>query len=435
MKIRLGLLGVEDSLPVMQSIVADYPDFEPVPCLWRNIDEVVPILQEYDPKVDMWLSAGRIPYLTAQEWGGLIHPIFHLPYKGASLYRTLCKVFYTQKIKMNEISFDSILEDDLKEVFDELGIAEAPAYVRPFQAGMSEEDNVRYHYDLWKAGKTKLAITCAWNVKNGLEELGVPYYRVLPARTAVESTLNMMLRLREMEGVRDAQIAVQMLEFDSLDVMAQEWRSTDDLYSAEMQTKQRLITYAKKVCGSLKAAGAGRFIVFTTRGMLREMTADFTQRPVNDAYKELESGFAACGIGIGRSAYEAEFYAAKALVQAKTYGKGAWMVFFDDKTVIGPLGKADQLAYSCSVEHLWAASEKTSISIATLSKIERLMQKEQRTTLSAYELAQGLRILPRSARRIMLELEKAGLAVVVGEETFGGRGRPRKCYKIFLRRE
>ena len=126
-KIKLGVLGVEDSLQVVQDIVAEYPDFECYPCLWRKIDDVVPLLQQYDGRVDMWLSAGRIPYLTALAWGGLAHPIFHLPYKGASLYRTLCKVFYTQTIKMNEISFDSVLAEDLKQVFDELGISEAPA--------------------------------------------------------------------------------------------------------------------------------------------------------------------------------------------------------------------------------------------------------------------------------------------------------------------
>ena len=67
---------------------------------------MVSLLQQYDASVDMWLSAGRIPYLTALAWGGLQHPIFHLPYKGASLYRTLCKFFYTQMVKINVISFD-----------------------------------------------------------------------------------------------------------------------------------------------------------------------------------------------------------------------------------------------------------------------------------------------------------------------------------------
>lgn len=431
-KIKLGVLGVEDSLQVVRDIVAEYPEFECYPCLWRKIDDVVPLLQQYDADVDMWLSAGRIPYLTALEWGGLSHPIFHLPYKGASLYRTLCKAFYTQTVKMNEISFDSILADDLKQVFDELEIGEEPAHVRPFQTGMSEEDNVQYHYDLWKSGKTKLAITCAWNVKKGLEALGVPYYRVLPARSAVEATLNMMLRLYEMQGVRDAQIAVQILEFDALSGASQEWRSADDLYSEEMKIKQRLIAYAKRVQGSLKVAGPGRFIIFTTRGMLREITAEFSGMPVDDAYLPLEQGLAACGIGVGLSAYEAEFYAAKALLQAKAQGPGAWMVLFDDKTVVGPLGRREKMTYSCNAAHLQTASERTSISVSTLSKIEGILQREKHADISAAELAQRLQIMPRSARRIVQLLEKAGMAVVSGEETLSRRGRPRKRYKILL---
>lgn len=46
-----------------------------------------------------------------------------------------------------------------------------------------------------------------------------------------------------------------------------------------------------------------------------------------------------CGIGIGKTAYEAGINADKALLHAKEHGTGSWMAFFDDNTIVGPLGQ------------------------------------------------------------------------------------------------
>lgn len=51
---------------------------------------------------------------------------------------------------------------------------------------------------------------------------------------------------------------------------------------------------------------------------------------------------------------------------------------------------------------------------------------------SANELAQYLQMTPRSARRILNELEMTGLAKVVAEESPRQTGRPRKIYQLQL---
>ncbi len=432
MKLKLGVLGARDSVKIVQDIVAENSEFDVKPYIYNDRESIIPLLKaaQYED-IDMWLCTGRIPYVIAKDWGGVTQPMFYMPYKGSSLYRTLCEILYTRKINMNSISFDSILYDDLKEVYEELGISDEPAYVRPFQLGMTEADVVKYHYDLWQIGKSKVAVTCTLNVKNKLEQLGVPVFRVLPARAAVESTINIMLRAFEIETVRDAQIAVQMLELDTF-TSANEFYSTDEMYNMEVKVTQKLITYAKKVQGSLKTAGPGRFVIFTTRGMLRMITDDFTKIPEMEELEQISKDLITCGIGIGVSAYEAEFHAAKALVNANKYGKGSWMVFFDDKTITGPLGEKKQITYSYGSAKLQSLSERTSISVSTLSKIDAIMKKIKRTEISAHDLSQHMQILPRSARRIISELERAGIAEDIGDENPNPRGRPRKLYRINL---
>lgn len=430
-KIRLGIMGSEDSVRVVRSIAEEYRDFSAHSFPFDEISEILPMLQKHGRDIDMWLFPGRIAYLIAQEWGGINRPIFHMPYKGSSLYKTLCEIFYTQPVRLTEISFDSVLYVDLKQVFVEMGLQDEPAYVRPFEIGMTEDAGAEYHYQLWRQGLTKLAVTCTLGVKNRLRELGVPVYRVLPARSAVESVLNLMLRTSEMQVARDSQIAVQLFEMDTFP-RSKEFQSADELFAMEMQVTQKLLAYAKTVQGALKTAGAGRFAVFTTRGMVRDVTSDFTRLPTFEAFRQMGACVVACGIGIGTSAYEAEFHAAKALLTSKERGRGSWMVFFDDKTVVGPLGTEEQISYEYVSEHLQEISHKTSLSVATLSRLHSVWKKLRQPGISAQELALQLQVLPRSARRILADLEQAGLAEVIGEELPGPRGRPRKRYKILL---
>lgn len=434
MQIRLGILGNADSVEIVRSVAAEYPDFICQPYVNREIAELLPLLEAHTKDVDMWLFPGRAAYLIAQKWGKVTQPMFNIPYKGSSLYRTLCEIFLAHHVQITEISFDSIVPADLKRVFVELGVMEEPLYTRPFELGVAEDSGTLYHYNLWQSGKTKVAVTCLMEVKSRLEQLGVPVYRVLPARASVDAVLNLMLRTAELQVVRDAQIAVQMFEVNAF-TDTREFYSADELYAAEMQVTQQLLSYAKKVQGSLKTAGSGRFVIFTTRGTLRLLTNDFSSAPILKEFARWGGEAINCGVGIGRSAYEAEFLAAKALLTAKERGKGAWMVFFDDKTVIGPLGAKTQIAYDYVSAELQELSARTSISASSLGKLSSILQKTGYAPLNAHELARHLQILPRSARRILAELERSGLAVNVGEETPGPRGRPRRIYQIHLQGE
>jgi len=427
-------MGSADSVEVVRNIAEEYQDFECRSFAFRDMSEIIPLFQVHDSEVDMWILPGRTAYLTAQEWGKVTRPMFHMPYKGSSLYKTLCEIFYTQSARLTEISFDSVLYDDLKQVFVEMGIADEPTYVRPFAIGRTEEAALNYHYDLWRAGKTKLAVTCYPEVKKRLTALGVPAYRVLPARSAVESVLNLMLRTAEMQTAREAQIAVQLLEVDAL-IRPREFQSTDELFAMEMKLTQKLITYAKTVQGALKTAGTGRFAIFTTRGMVKKLTRDFSAIPALEEFEQINASVLACGIGIGLSAYEAEFNATKALMTAKERGRGTWMIFFEDKTVVGPLGAKEQITYGYSSERLQSISKQTAVSVATLSRLSSVWHKLGQPGINAQELALQLQMLPRSARRILQDLERVGLAEVIGEESPSPRGRPRKRYKINLERE
>ncbi|MGG6437712.1 winged helix-turn-helix domain-containing protein [Saccharococcus caldoxylosilyticus] len=431
-RIRLGILGADDSLNIIQTIAQEYKELDCVPVVYWDESEIMDLIRPLLPKVDMWLFSGQVPYSIVKESGEVDVPLFYVPHTGASLYRTLLQAYYERQIPVHQLSFDTYHPSEIERLLEEVGIRDPVEYVKHYQGGISAEELAEYHYTLWKQGKIKAAVTCLRTAHLELEKLGVPVYRVLPARATVESVVQMIIRTGEMLDIQNAQIAVQMMEVDSLSALNTEAFSTDEIYKMEMKVTEKLLQYAKKIQGSLKCAGPGRYVIFTTRGALKEMTDQYKTVPAADEMEHIHDEIATCGIGIGRTAYEAEIHAGKAFLHAKKYGKGAWMVVFDDGTIAGPLGRAERIHYSLDSEELQQLSQQTNLSVATLSKLRAILRKLGKNEIQAHELARYMQILPRSARRILKELEDAGIAEVIGETNPYPRGRPRKVYRIFL---
>lgn len=430
MGIRLGIIGVEDNLELMGSVASEYTEFTTSLFLHTLPEDIIDILKSHQHDIDMWLFSGYTPYLIAKEWGKVEQPMFFVKYPGSSLYKTLYCALYQHNMNMNELSFDCFTPSELEQVSEELTINFTSNHLKTYEG--SAELLVMHHYELWKAGKTKAAVTCVWAVSNELKEMGVPVFRVTPTKSAIQTTLNLALRTNEMLLFKNKQIAVQMFEINNMFGLSKNMYSSDEIYNKEIQITQKLLIYSKKVQGSLKTVGPGRYVIFSTRGELSDITRNFTVVPDVEEIKQLSQQDITCGIGIGQSAYEAEINAGKALLHAKEHKNGAWMVFLDNKTINGPLGKPEKITYTYESKKYQVISEKTLLSVATISKVDSILGKIGKSEITAHELGQHLQIMPRSARRILDQLLKNGFAKEIAEETPHPRGRPRKVYRVLL---
>ena len=166
--------------------------------------------------------------------------------------------------------------------------------------------------------------------------------------------------------------------------------------------------------------------------MLHECTNGFKAMPEIAELQTITKDLCACGIGLGTSASEAEFNAVVALRQGKDFGFGSWFVVSEDKKSIGPLGYESLEEVELYSERLTEHSKKTGLSIVTLGKIAKIIEKNNNELISAQELAVEMHILPRSARRILQQLAEGGVAKEVGMEAPGMKGRPKKVYKIII---
>ncbi|KQL32758.1 transcriptional regulator [Bacillus sp. FJAT-25509] len=430
MTIRLGIIGVEDNLQLMDSVAKQYSEFTTFTFLHYLHEDIIDILESHQHDIDMWLFSGYLPYSFAKEWGKINKPMFFVKYTGASLYKTLYHTLYYHKVNINELSFDFFTRSELEQVFEEIDITFTQNFLITDQT--SPDPIIEHHYELWKKEKTKAAVTCSWYVFKELQKIGVPVFRVQPTKNAIQSELNTALRKNELLHFKTRQIGVQMFEIDILSGLSNNMYSSDEIYNKEIQIIQKLLIYTKRVQGSLKSVGPGRYVIFSTRGALSDITQNFTSVPDLEEIQQLSQRVVTCGIGIGQSAYEAEIHAGKALLNAKNYGNGAWMVFFDNKTINGPLGRPEKITYSYGSKKFQTISKQTSLSVSTISKVDSILKKIGKTEITAHELAQHLQIIPRSARRILDQLLNEGFAKEVAEETPNSRGRPRKVFKVLL---
>ncbi|MED1722155.1 ArsR family transcriptional regulator [Brevibacillus parabrevis] len=432
MRLRLGVIGADDSLAIIESAVQEFPEIECLPIVYWREEDIPDLLLPHLDEVDMWLFSGQVPHAMASQTGKIQVPTAYVPHIGASLYRTLLHLSHQLGIRVDEVSFDTFTAEELGHFLQEAGIAEGFRWLKHYEGAILASELADFHEKLWQEGKTKAAVTCLRTAELELLRRGVPVHRVVPTKAGVLSVIHMLLRTHEMLHFKDTQIAVQMMEIDPFRELAGGNFSTDEWQNAEIKTMEKLLRYAKYLQGSLKTAGPGRYVIFTTRGKVQEVTSDYATIPDLEGLFGIRPDLVTCGIGIGKTAYEAEIHGGTALLHAKERGAGNWMVFLDDKSVLGPLGREEQLAYRYDSEKLQELSQLTSLSVMTLSKLESILKKRGKQEINAHELASHMQILPRSARRILIELESKGIAQVVGEESPNPRGRPRKVYRISL---
>lgn len=433
-KIRLAIVGPADSVALAYQVALERSDYlVPVPIVYQDASEVTQILTRHGNEFDMWLFSGIVPYQRALAQK-INKPLFYIPHTGSSLYRALLQITYMEHLNIESASFDTFSQKEVEETFTDINLPLPKLFVNHYEGIVSASDLTEYHYSLWKSGQTKIAVTCFLTTYETLRQMGVPAFRIWPTRSNIRTTLDIAINAFEAQRFKGSQLAIQQIEIDDYDDLVRA-SSSYHVKKIELRLYEILVSYAEKLQGSIVLRGDGQFALYSTRGILEEITEEFTIMPILEDIIRNVGANVSGGIGFGASAYAAEEYAFRALGLAKQKGKGRWMVVTDKKDAIGPLSSAVRLKYSVRTDDsLYKEfADKLSISATTVNKLLAAIDKLDKETIGADDLAMYLAITPRSARRLLATLVEQNLAEVSGEESLI-KGRPRKLYKILLDR-
>lgn len=433
-KNKLAVVGPSDSVKLICEVAKERSEtLQVFPIIYQDASEVPDILKQYEKEVDFWLFSGKAPYWYAVNSQNTLKPLYHIPHTGSSLYRVLIQMAENEKLSMNNISFDSFYKKEIEEAFTDISPYIPNFYLFDYDGAMSADVVTQYHYDLWKSGKTQVAITCFLSSYLSLKNLGVPTFRIWPTRDNIRTMLTIATSKAEASHFKDSQIAIQHISIDGYADFVREATSTYAARRVELKLYELLLTYTEAVEGSIVQHGYGQYTIYSTRGIVEQLTDHFTVLPIlDDITCKLTIGVNG-GIGFGSTAHAADENAHTALGLAKRAGKSKWMVVLDDKTVFGPLNSATHLQYSLRTDDqsLRSLAAKLKISVTTVNRIAAIYNKLDQETISAEDFASYLGVTSRSARRLLSSMVEQHFAEVTGEEG-SGKGRPRKLYHIHL---
>ncbi|GAA0581480.1 hypothetical protein HPO96_08025 [Kribbella sandramycini] len=400
----IGVVGPSDLVTSTCRIIGSQRGIEVLPLKYRRETETPRVLAEAPPSVDAWLFTGVVPYQIAAAANLLDRPATHVEYTGATLLRALLELLRDGQ-DITSMSIDVLDEAQVLETLTEAGLPTDGISVFPYRPGLSSDDVLAFHRET----NATIAITCLRSAYDKLRRERTAV-RLGPSIHSVRSALNGLLLVHDALRSDDAQIALGLVEIAA--------EAEDALRREAGSLGSSVVRYDEK-----------RFLVVGTRGPLEQATAEFTELGMLTRLKE-QFGPVRIGFGVGGSGIETETLARRALGRAKTAGRSAAVVSLRNDIDLILVGGATPRAQQRSKLQLLA--QRAGLSKGTLERLQELVHAPNGDGLTTRTVADHLGIQPRTARRVLNRLERAGLADATGTQIGTGSGRPLVVYRVHL---
>ncbi|WP_262174152.1 hypothetical protein [Saccharococcus sp. Marseille-Q5394] len=429
MKIRLGAIGPRDSIEIVEKAVKEFDEITLMIFPYEKMEDIETIIPQNKQFVDQWFFSGQAPYNFA-----LHHNLIHseegsfVPKNSNSVYKTLLEAQLQEKKIFKNISLDTIQST---EELMETSLRSITIHSLSYTGYVPNSELIEFHTKLYEQGKVDVAVTCINNVYNSLRKSGIPCYRVTPDMMAIRLIIQYLKQRGVTQWYRKAQIAILGIEISESDLDSQ---FTYKMKHKELELKRLLLNYAEKINGSYVEIGDGRYFIYTTRG---EVEFQLEKESLFDLIMEADvhSKFTIrIGLGYGITALEAEQNARLATQYARVKQRQCIIIVDETKRITEFEDQQNSISYdNRNYNAKWSEKmAQANISPATVNRILSLSLHYKKTHVTAKELAVWMNSTERNARRILTELESAGMAEISGEEQSGQKGRPRKVYKLLF---
>jgi hypothetical protein len=399
-------------LPVRRLVAAAYRDEQEAP------DKVVRL----GASIDVCLFASQVPYEYAQRAGVLTRPATCIPMGGSALYAALLRACLGERRPdLARTSVDVLKRDEVEEAFGEIGLPAGNVQVHADPIA-SAASLASFHERLWRRGQTSVAFTCLPSVASKLSAARVPVFTLRPTPAAVRTALRTAALLGWCRRLEDAQLAVAVVEVPTLrDAAARRGVPRQAREELRLTVNRFLVQEAQRIQATVSPIGEHGFLIAATRGSMAAATGGFREPPfIERAHAELGVGIEA-GVGLGRTAQEAEAHARAGLVAALT-GAGSQSFALDagGHTLVPaprqPAGAAGRLR-----------------GLETLARLaDKLPASEAALAVDAETASRLLSVTPRTARRLLHTLAEEGLAWPLPPSRTPQPGRPRQFYRLVV---
>lgn len=405
----VGVVGPADLVDLVLAVADDSSDVDLVPLVYRHEDEAAQLVATEQEQVDGLLFTGVIPYARANVEGVLRRPAEHVSYSGATLLRAL-----VEQLRLGHdaaaLSIDTLTRAQVIETMTEARLPTDRVQVLEYRVGLTSDEVVAFHRRARAEAQAKLAITCLGSAFRVLDQ-EMSAVRLAPSRHSIRAALRHLTLTLTSLRTGDAQVAIGLVDLDG---------ATD-------ASLRRNIA----VLGGTLAQLDDGYLIVSTAGLLERATDHYHRLPLLEQLAERHERVHV-GLGVGRTAAEAESLARRALGRSHAAGPTtAAVALADDTDII--LGASGTGPPTVKPENLSLLARRAGLNRDTLRRLKDLVAARSLDEgLTTNDVAGHLGVQQRTARRIVKRLERAGIAEPLGALHDGRSGRPRIVYRLHL---
>src|SRR5487761_1688395 len=364
-----------------------------VAAAYRDEQEAADKVLRLGPVVDVCLFASPVPYEYARKAGAIGGPATNVPLNGSALYGALLRAGRSDAHDLARVSVDVLSRADVEEAYAELGLPAQGVHIREETA--SAATLAAFHERLWRRDETTPALTCLNSVAERLSAAGVPVVTVRPTGGAIRA------------GLRTATLLGSQRRREEL----------------RLTVHRFLVQEAQRIQATVSPMGDHCFYVTATRGSLHPPTDGFRVPPFTERARTALGIALDVGVGMGRTAQEAEAHARAALGRSQSGQRAGVFALDREGRALVPAPRQPALP----------TQQARPKGIETLSRLaDKLAGADAALVVDAEMAGSLLGVTPRTARRLLRTLVDEGLAWPLPPSRTPQPGRPRQFYRLIV---
>lgn len=433
---KLGFIVPQTHVRLLTKLVGQFSQIEITPIIYDAIFDIPFCIEGRQQEFDQLLFLGETAKLYTQAkvtpsipWefvehshAGCLNYLFQLTLQGHNIYHLVTD------IQDHQLVFD--IYEELGIPLDQTHIVFAPVY--DFNEAYIEE-TLQFFKNQYRFNKDIACLTKFAKVYEPLKKLGYPVACVVPTLLDIYNSLQKVYTTYLFTVSRESQFVIIYVGIDDFknDRLPYTERNEYQGMLENVNVIKHIYDLSVEIESPVFHVTEQLFMFFTSRDIIERRTRGLEDFSMFETIRENTASTISVSIGFGRTAIEAQYHARIGLNRARHGGGNRIYLVYDLHHIYTPIDRQPEPHPNISNEFL-EISQRTGIGALTISHLHSFILQAGKNEFTTAEIADFLKITPRSAARMINKLLEKGYCFEVGKKYQRKTGRPSRILQFKL---